>query len=160
MPEPSTGPEHQPVVAAIVTSPLGVLVGRRNDGNPPWTFIGGAIEPGESAAHAAVREVQEEAGLAAAAESTENPVELAEVRSAKQTSCSLGCFNPSASTSPTPSPDRPGRRARRNRTRSSAHLTAAHARGHTSFAAPALNMGISLWSDPSEQHQYVPVRII
>ena len=56
-------PEPQPVVAAIVTSALGVLVGRRNDGKPPWTFIAGEIEPGESPADAAVREVKEEAGL-------------------------------------------------------------------------------------------------
>jgi len=55
--------EPQPVVAAIVTSPLGVLVGRRNDGKPPWTFIAGEIEPGESPADAAVREVKEETGL-------------------------------------------------------------------------------------------------
>lgn len=55
--------EHQPVVAAIVTSALGVLAGRRNDGKPLWTFIAGEIEPGESQAHAAVREVKEETGL-------------------------------------------------------------------------------------------------
>ena len=56
-------PTAQPVVAAIVTSGLGVLVGRRNDGKPPWTFIAGEIEPGESPADAAVREVKEETGL-------------------------------------------------------------------------------------------------
>lgn len=56
-------PEHQPVVAAIVTSHLGVLVGRRNDNRPPWTFIAGEVEPGESIADAAVREVKEETGL-------------------------------------------------------------------------------------------------
>jgi 8-oxo-dGTP diphosphatase len=56
-------PEPQPVVAAIVTSPLGVLVSRRNDGTPPWGFISGEIEPGESAADAAVREMKEETGL-------------------------------------------------------------------------------------------------
>jgi excisionase family DNA binding protein len=61
--EPSTTPERQPVVAAIVTSPLGVLIGRRNDGKPPWTFIAGEVEPGESIADAAVREVKEETGL-------------------------------------------------------------------------------------------------
>lgn len=61
--EPATAPEKQPVVAAIVTSPLGVLVGRRNDNKPPWTFIAGEIEPGESQADAAVREVKEETGL-------------------------------------------------------------------------------------------------
>ncbi len=60
--EPAT-PEPQPVVAAIVTSDLGVLVGRRNDGRPPWTFIAGEIEPGESPADAAIREVKEETGL-------------------------------------------------------------------------------------------------
>jgi 8-oxo-dGTP pyrophosphatase MutT (NUDIX family) len=61
--EPSSTPEPQPVVAAIVTSPRGVLVARRNDGKPPWTFIAGEIEPGESPADAAVREVKEETGL-------------------------------------------------------------------------------------------------
>ncbi|MEQ4300806.1 NUDIX hydrolase [Plantactinospora sp. B6F1] len=63
MPEQATKPEPRPVVAAIVTSNLGVLVGRRNDGKPPWTFIAGEIEPGESAADAVVREVKEETGL-------------------------------------------------------------------------------------------------
>lgn len=63
VPESSTTPEPQPVVAAIVASPLGVLVGRRNDGKPPWTFIAGEVEPGESIADAAVREVKEETGL-------------------------------------------------------------------------------------------------
>ena len=50
------------IVAAIVTSALGVLVGRRNDGKPPWTFIAGEVEPGESPEDAAVREVKEETG--------------------------------------------------------------------------------------------------
>jgi 8-oxo-dGTP pyrophosphatase MutT (NUDIX family) len=36
------------VAVAVVTSPLGVLVGRRRDGVPPRTFPGGKIEPGES----------------------------------------------------------------------------------------------------------------
>jgi 8-oxo-dGTP pyrophosphatase MutT (NUDIX family) len=57
----ATKPE--PVVAAIVTSEHGVLVGRRNDGKPPWTFIAGEIEPGESPADAGIREVKEETGL-------------------------------------------------------------------------------------------------
>ncbi|MEU1240016.1 NUDIX hydrolase [Micromonospora parva] len=63
VPEEATKPERSPVVASIVTSALGVLIGRRNDGKPPWTFIAGEIEPGESAADAAVREVKEETGL-------------------------------------------------------------------------------------------------
>jgi 8-oxo-dGTP pyrophosphatase MutT (NUDIX family) len=53
----------QPVAAAIVTSEVGVLVGRRRDGTPPWTFPAGKIEPGESSEQAAVREVMEETGL-------------------------------------------------------------------------------------------------
>lgn len=61
--EPSTVPEPQPVVAAVVTSGLGVLVCRRVDGRPPWAFVSGEIEPGESPADAAVREVKEESGL-------------------------------------------------------------------------------------------------
>ena len=63
----SAVPEPQPVVAAIVVSRQGVLMGRRHDGKPPWTFIAGEIEPGESAADAAVREVKEETGLEVAA---------------------------------------------------------------------------------------------
>lgn len=55
--------ERQSVVAAIVTSPLGVLVGRRVDRTPPWGFISGEIEPGELPEDAAVREVKEETGL-------------------------------------------------------------------------------------------------
>lgn len=62
---PATRPEDLPVVAAIVTSPLGVLAGRRHDGRPPWTFIAGEVEHGESIADAAVREVKEETGLRA-----------------------------------------------------------------------------------------------
>jgi len=63
--EPTTELTDQPqpaIVATVVTSALGVLVGRRNDGKPPWTFIAGEIEPGESAKDAAVREVKEETG--------------------------------------------------------------------------------------------------
>ena len=52
-----------PVVAAIVTSPLGVLAGKRRDGKPPWTFIAGELEPGEQPEDTAVREVKEETGL-------------------------------------------------------------------------------------------------
>lgn len=61
--KPATTPEAEPVVAAVVTSHLGVLAGRRNDGKPPWTFIAGKVHPGEAIADAAVREVKEETGL-------------------------------------------------------------------------------------------------
>jgi 8-oxo-dGTP pyrophosphatase MutT (NUDIX family) len=44
---------------AVVTGPVGVLVGRRRDGVPPWVFPGGKVEVGESAAQAAVRECLE-----------------------------------------------------------------------------------------------------
>jgi 8-oxo-dGTP pyrophosphatase MutT (NUDIX family) len=53
----------QPVVAAIITSPLGVLVTRRRDGTPPWGFLTGEVEPGERPEDAAEREAKEEAGL-------------------------------------------------------------------------------------------------
>jgi len=56
-----------PIVAAIITSPEGVLAVRRRGGNPPWTFPGGAIEPGETPAAAAVRKTREETGLDIAA---------------------------------------------------------------------------------------------
>ncbi|MDN5917032.1 MAG: NUDIX domain-containing protein [Pseudonocardia sp.] len=62
-PMPATAPERQPIVAAIVTSHLGVLATRRNDGKPPWGFVTGEIEPGEAQIDAAVREVKEETGL-------------------------------------------------------------------------------------------------
>jgi 8-oxo-dGTP pyrophosphatase MutT (NUDIX family) len=56
-------PEPPPVAVAIVTSERGVLAGRRNDQTPPWTFIAGQVDAGESPADAAVREVREETGL-------------------------------------------------------------------------------------------------
>lgn len=40
-----------------------MLVGRRADGVPPWVFVGGKVEPGETPAEAAVRETLEEASI-------------------------------------------------------------------------------------------------
>ena len=49
---------------AIITSAPCVLVGRRSDGRPPWTFLGGKTKPGEPPEDdAAVRETLEETGL-------------------------------------------------------------------------------------------------
>lgn len=60
----TTDTPAKPIVAtAITTSHLGVLVGRRNDGNPEWTFIAGKCHEGEAPRDAAVREVKEETGL-------------------------------------------------------------------------------------------------
>jgi 8-oxo-dGTP pyrophosphatase MutT (NUDIX family)/transcriptional regulator with XRE-family HTH domain len=54
-----------PVVAAVVVSDRGVLLGRRVDGKPPWTFIAGEQDAvkDENPADTAVREVKEETGL-------------------------------------------------------------------------------------------------
>jgi 8-oxo-dGTP pyrophosphatase MutT (NUDIX family) len=52
------------IVAAIVTSSKGVLVGRRRDGRPLWTFLAGEHIDGETLEDTAVREVMEESGLA------------------------------------------------------------------------------------------------
>lgn len=60
---PATQPERQPVVAAIVTSGRAVLITARRDGSPPWAFVGGEINQGESPADAGIREVKEETGL-------------------------------------------------------------------------------------------------
>jgi 8-oxo-dGTP pyrophosphatase MutT (NUDIX family) len=62
-PQPADKPQYPAVAVAIVTSRLGVLAGRRNDGQPPWTFIAGKCEAGESPADTIVREVKEETGL-------------------------------------------------------------------------------------------------
>lgn len=61
--EPATLPEQPHVALAVITSDRGVLIAKRKDGIPPWTFLGGDIQPGESAADAMRRRVQAEAGL-------------------------------------------------------------------------------------------------
>ena len=61
-PDPSK-PQRPAVIAAVVTSRLGVLAGKRRDNLPAWTFIAGESEPSESPADTLVREVKEETGL-------------------------------------------------------------------------------------------------
>jgi 8-oxo-dGTP diphosphatase len=61
--EPTTLPEQPHVALAIITSDRGVLVARRVDGIPPWTFLGGEIQAGESSGDALRRRVQAEGGL-------------------------------------------------------------------------------------------------
>lgn len=56
-------PIRPAIVAAIVTSMDGVLIERRHDGRPLYTFPAGEAEPGESPADTAIRETKEETGL-------------------------------------------------------------------------------------------------
>ena len=63
MQQPNREDKLPSVATAIVTCSRGVLVGRRNDGKPPWTFIAGEVEEGETPEFAAAREVKEETGL-------------------------------------------------------------------------------------------------
>ena len=64
--EPTTLPEQPHVALAIITSEHNVLVAKRKDGIPPWTFIGGEIREGESSGDALKRRVEAEAGLTVA----------------------------------------------------------------------------------------------
>lgn len=61
--EPLTLPEQPHVALAIITSERGVLIAKRVDGIPPWTFLGGEVQPGETGEEALRRRVQAEAGL-------------------------------------------------------------------------------------------------
>ena len=61
--EPLTLPEQPHIALAVITSDQGVLVAKRRDGIPPWTFLGGEILAGETSGDALHRKVQHEAGL-------------------------------------------------------------------------------------------------
>ena len=61
--EPLTLPEQPHVALAIITSDQGVLVAKRRDGIPPYTFLGGEFLPGETGEQALRRKVEAEAGL-------------------------------------------------------------------------------------------------
>lgn len=64
MTDPGTDPEPPPVAAAIVTSEHGVLIERRRDKIPPWTFPATEMIPGESPAAAVLRKTPQETGVA------------------------------------------------------------------------------------------------
>lgn len=61
--DPGTLEEQPTVAVAIVTSAKGVLMARRKDGIPLWTFPGGDVLPGETAAAALTRKVPAETGI-------------------------------------------------------------------------------------------------
>ena len=64
MTEPLTLPEQAHIALAIITSQDGrVLIARRHDGIPPWTFPGGEFLPGETGDQALRRKVRTETGL-------------------------------------------------------------------------------------------------
>ncbi len=63
MTDPGTLEEQPTVAVAIITSPKGVLIAQRKDGIPPWTFPGGEVQPGETAAAALTRKVPAETGI-------------------------------------------------------------------------------------------------
>jgi 8-oxo-dGTP diphosphatase len=63
--DPGTEPEPASVALAIIAADSKILVGRRHDRIPPWTFPAAEIGPGESPAAAAARAVRKETGLTA-----------------------------------------------------------------------------------------------
>ena len=63
MTDPGTLEELPTVALAIVTSSKGVLVEHRKDGIPPWTFPGGDVSVGETAAASLTRKVPAETGI-------------------------------------------------------------------------------------------------
>ena len=63
MTDPGTLEELPTVALAIVTSAKGVLVERRKDGIPPWTFPGGDVLVGETAAASLTRKVPAETAV-------------------------------------------------------------------------------------------------
>jgi 8-oxo-dGTP diphosphatase len=63
LPDPPSPKHRRAVAVAVIAGPRGVLAVRRRDQLPRWAFPGGKIEPDETPAEAAVREVAEETGL-------------------------------------------------------------------------------------------------
>jgi 8-oxo-dGTP diphosphatase len=52
-----------PVVLAVITATEGVVIGRRTEPPPPWSFPGAEIEDGETAEQTATRAAREDTGL-------------------------------------------------------------------------------------------------
>jgi len=63
MTDPGTIEEQPHIALAIITSSRGVLIEHRRDGIPPWTFPGGEVSTGETAADALTRRVPQETGI-------------------------------------------------------------------------------------------------
>lgn len=62
--DPGTLAEQPTLALAIITAPgKGVLIEHRKDNIPPWTFPGGDVMPGETAAAALTRKVPAETGI-------------------------------------------------------------------------------------------------
>lgn len=61
--DPGTNPEPATVTAAIITHNGEVLIERRKDRIPPWTFPAGEMLPGESPVDTVMRRVPEETGI-------------------------------------------------------------------------------------------------
>lgn len=68
MTQPTPDRPQPPIAAAVIVQSGRVLLVRRrvNEGSLSWQFPAGAVELGESAGQAAVREVREETGLTVA----------------------------------------------------------------------------------------------
>ncbi len=61
--EPLTLPEQPHIALAVITSDRGVLIAKRRDGIPPYSFLGGEFLAGETGEQALRRKVAAEAGL-------------------------------------------------------------------------------------------------
>lgn len=62
LPDTEPGPQP-PIVLAVIARPRGVLVVRRHDGDPLWSFPGGTVQPEEPMSDAVRRLVAAETGL-------------------------------------------------------------------------------------------------
>jgi 8-oxo-dGTP diphosphatase len=62
-PRPAQASVPVPVALAVITSRDGVVIGKRAEPPPPWSFIGAEIEDGESASDTAARAAREDARL-------------------------------------------------------------------------------------------------